>query len=245
MTEGYRDDLARIHDEGFGRFAVGAAEVLLGELSGRRGRPNLVVDLGCGSGILAEIVSRKGFDVLGVDLSPAMLRIARARAPKAEFRQGSLWDVEIPHCLGAAMIGEIVNYLFDESGGRKRFRELLGRVHAALAPGGVLLFDAAGPGRVPPPGRQKNFFEGEDWSVLVEAVEDGKTKTLTRTITTFRKVGKRYRRDQEVHRLRLTPRDEIAADLRAAGFQVKALRQYGETEFPAGLNAFLARKKWK
>jgi SAM-dependent methyltransferase len=234
LSEGYRDDLARVHDEGFGRFAEGAAGVLLGEIRRRRGGPNLVVDLGCGSGILAEIVTRRGFDVLGVDLSPAMLRIARERAPKARFRQDSLWDAEIPPCLGATMIGECVNYLFDASGARKRFRELLARIHAALAPGGVLLFDAAGPGRVPPPGRLKNFWESEHWSVLVEAVEDGRRKTLTRTITTFRKVGDLYRRDREVHRLRLTPREEIAADLRAAGFRFKTLRRCGETELPPG-----------
>ena len=55
----------------------------------RHGVPNgLVVDLGCGSGRFAAALGEAGYQVLGVDLSPAMIRLAKKRAPGARF---TLW----------------------------------------------------------------------------------------------------------------------------------------------------------
>ena len=36
----------------------------------------LVLDLGCGTGSLTEILAREGYDMTGIDLSPDMLQIA-------------------------------------------------------------------------------------------------------------------------------------------------------------------------
>ena len=96
MTDAYHDDLAAIHDAGYGHFARAAGPVLLGELRRRGVRDGLVIDLGCGSGILAAELTAAGYDVLGFDLSPAMIALARKRAPKARFRRQSLWAAELP-----------------------------------------------------------------------------------------------------------------------------------------------------
>ena len=37
---------------------------------------NLVVDLGCGTGTLTELMAEAGFDMLGIDMSPEMLQEA-------------------------------------------------------------------------------------------------------------------------------------------------------------------------
>lgn len=65
MSDSYRDDLAFIHDAGYGDLARSAAGVLLAELRRRRFERGLVIDLGCGSGILSEQLSLAGFEVLG------------------------------------------------------------------------------------------------------------------------------------------------------------------------------------
>ena len=80
MTETYRDDLAYIHDAGFGNFARAAAAVLVEMLHRSAISDGLVIDLGCGSGILSEAVSQAGYDVLGIDISPAMVAMARMHA---------------------------------------------------------------------------------------------------------------------------------------------------------------------
>src|SRR4051794_26163775 len=102
----YHEDLAHIHDAGFGAPARGASGVLLGALNKAGITSGLVADLACGSGILSEAVSAAGFDVLGIDLSPAMLDIARRRAPKGRFVTGSLLSAELPPCVAVAIVGE-------------------------------------------------------------------------------------------------------------------------------------------
>jgi len=47
--------------------------------------PARVADLGCGTGSLALLLTEEGYDVTGVDVSPEMIRQARAKAPQATF----------------------------------------------------------------------------------------------------------------------------------------------------------------
>ena len=50
--------------------------------------PARVADLGCGTGTLALLLTEEGYDVTGVDLSPEMVRRARAKAPGGRVRRG-------------------------------------------------------------------------------------------------------------------------------------------------------------
>jgi SAM-dependent methyltransferase len=242
MIDAYRDDLAYIHDAGFGSFAANAAPVLVEAL--RRGgvASGLVLDLGCGSGILARELIDAGYDVLGIDISPSMIALARARVPEARFREASLLTAELPPCVAVAAIGQCLNYLFDRTNSERALFRLLQRTYEAIAKGGLFLFDVAGPGRVPGPGPRKTFFEGDGWAVLVTAEEDRRHRRLTRRITSFRKVGDLYRRDQEIHRLRLIQRSDLARRLRRIGFRVRTLSGYGTFKFPAGSVGFLASR---
>src|SRR5438067_8324966 len=158
MQDSYRDDLAYIHDAGFGHFARGAAELLPEELARRGFGRGLVIDLGCGSGILSEALAARGYDVLGIDISPEFIALARRRVPGGRFRVESLLDAELPPCVAVAAVGECVNYLFDERHSWEGAGQMLARAFAALAPGGLLLFDVAEPGRVPG-GASKSFAE--------------------------------------------------------------------------------------
>ncbi len=242
MRDVYQTDLAYIHDAGFGHFAREAAPVLLGAL--RRGgfERGLVVDLGCGSGILSKAVADSGYDLLGIDISEAMIALAQQRVPRGQFRTDSLLTAEIPHCVAVAAVGECLNYVFDAGHSRVKLKGLFRRIHASLAPGGLLLGDVAEPGRVRGGGAQKSFWEGEDWVVLVTSREDRRRKLLTREITSFRKVGDSYRREHELHHQRLLPRLELACELRRTGFRVRALSGYGSLKFGPGHAGFLARK---
>jgi len=240
MTEAYNEDLAYIHDVGFGEFAKTSAPGLL-EILRRNGiASGLVVDLGCGSGIWARELSRAGYEVLGIDISPAMIEIARKRVPRAEFQTGSLLNAKLPECGAVTSLGECLNYLFDRSNSIGRLRQLFDRIYAALQPGGLFIFDIAEPGRGRGP-RQKHR-EGKDWAVLIEVDEDERSNRLTRRITSFRKMGEFYRRGQELHRLQLYKRSDVSRELRAAGFCVRTFGSYGEQKMIEGCVAFVARK---
>jgi SAM-dependent methyltransferase len=245
-SDGYRTDLAYIHDVGFGNFAREAAPGLLDRLSRTRAKmpsagKGLVVDLGCGSGLWARELVDAGYDVLGFDLSPAMIRLARAQAPGGTFRCQSFLQARLPPCVAVTALGEVFNYLFDRGNSQRRMAGLFARVYRALLPRGLFIFDVAVAGRVPG-GSSRAHWLGDDWACLVSAREDAARQLLVREITSFRRVGKRYRRDHEVHRLRLFDRAATAAALADAGFKVRTLAGYGTMHFPPGWIAFEARK---
>jgi SAM-dependent methyltransferase len=240
IMKAYEDDLAYIHDQGFGDYARTAAPGLL-EMVRKAGiTSGLVIDLGCGSGLWARELATAGYDVLGIDISEAMIDIACRRVPRAEFLVGSLLNSKLPQCAAVTSLGECFNYLFDTSNSLSRLRRLFRRVYAALKPGGLLIFDIAEPGRGKGP-RQKHM-QGQDWAVLVEVAEDTDTNRLTRRITSFRKVGELYTRHEEVHRLQLYRRSEIVRELRDLGFRVRTVRAYGDQPMIAGCVGFVARK---
>lgn len=49
-----------------------------------------ILDIGCGSGIKSDFFTKKGFNVLGVDLSENMVDIARKNYPKSRFEVGDI-----------------------------------------------------------------------------------------------------------------------------------------------------------
>jgi SAM-dependent methyltransferase len=241
-VEGYKEDLAYIHDVGFGSFSLNAAPGLLGILRQYGITQGFVIDLGCGSGLWARELTQVGYEVLGIDFSAAMIAIAREKAPKAHFQQGSFLQTPLPSCDAVTSLGECFNYLFDQSNNKQALIRLFRRVYAALRPGGVFIFDLVEPGYVRGPNPLRSYREGEDWATLVHVEEHRQRKTLTRHITLFRKVGKLYRRSEEVHRLRLYKGTEIAKVLRRVGFRVRLLRGYGEFRFRRAHVGFVARK---
>lgn len=241
LTDAYRDDLAYIHHAGFGNFARAAAPLLVEMLRRSAISDGLVIDLGCGSGILSEAMSQAGYDVLGVDISPAMVAIAHTRVPNGEFRVESLLTAKLPQSVAIAAVGECINYLFDGGNSGSSPARLFRRVHESLLPGGVFLLDFAEPGRVPG-GTARSYFEGDDWAVLVTNREDRQRRRLTRHITSFRRIGDLYRRDHEVHHQRLFERAELVAQLRGLGFRLRILRGYGTLRFGKGHVGVSARK---
>ena len=241
MAGPYGEDVAYIHDVGHADFILGSAPGLLGTLRQNGIDDGLVVDLGCGSGQWAGELLRAGYRAFGVDISGAMVELAREKAPGAEFRVGSLFEVEIPPCEAVTAISEVLNYLFDPENEGRGLERLFRRVYGALRPGGVFVFDVLGPGQVSG-GPIRGFSTGPDWAVLNEKEEDAERGTMERRITSFRKVGGLYRRDEEVHRVRLYRPEEITTELRNAGFEVRATGSYGDYPLDENHTAFVARR---
>ncbi|HVP47371.1 MAG TPA: methyltransferase domain-containing protein [Bryobacteraceae bacterium] len=239
---GYGDDLAYIHDAAFSDYGRNTTPGLLRMLRRNGITDGLVVDLGCGSGRWAGDLNQRGYAVVGVDQSPAFIRLARKIAPQSKFVLASLLRVELPACDAVTSVGECLNYCFDRKTGNRELARLFVRVYRALRPGGVFIFDVAEPARVPEDGPRRTWFQGADWAVLVETAGDRSRKALTRRIICFRKTGRRYRRSEEIHRLRLYSADEVVEMLRRAGFRAECLRGYGRFRLPAGIVAFVAKK---
>jgi SAM-dependent methyltransferase len=202
-----------------------------------------VVELGCGDGTTAQALVDAGHDVLGIDQSAALVALARERAPRATFRVGSFVDTELPgDCDAVLAVGEVLGYLLDERGGEDALDGVIARAAAALRPGGLLMFDLAGPGRAGA-AAERSWLEGDGWAVLVET--SAAREELRRRIVAFRELADgRFRRSEELHRLRLHRPSDVLARLRAAGFAATTLpRGYAGEALPRGMTAFAARRR--
>lgn len=78
---------------------------------------SLVLDAGCGPGLVAEALLAAGHRVVGVDLSAEMLRRAQARnarfGERARFQQGSVLDLEAGRPFDAAISRLVVHHVVD------------------------------------------------------------------------------------------------------------------------------------
>ncbi len=236
----FGEDLAAIDAAGRATLAVDAAARLIDELGRSSGEGGTVVDLGCRTGRAASRLLAERFDVIGFDASQHMLDIAKRTAPRAQLVRGSWVDAEIPSCDAVLATDELLNDA-DDGITLRHVERLIGRVHRALWPGGLFLLDVAGPGRVPVGEPRVSVEFGDDWALITEALED-RRGTLTRAMTTLRKVNGTVRSAEETERLRLIPQAKVLAMLRKAGFRARSFHGYAGERAASGHSVFVARR---
>lgn len=97
-----------------------------------------VLDVGCGTGLMAAALKARGYEVVGVDASPAMLaRARRLLGPDTVLHRRTLPDLRVDGVFDAAVSTfDALNYLTTAE-----LRETLTAVAARLRPGGWLVFD--------------------------------------------------------------------------------------------------------
>jgi SAM-dependent methyltransferase len=249
MSPFYGPDLAHIHHTGFADFSQRAAPGLLAALRRAGIRSETVVDLGCGGGQWLAALSRAGYDPIGIEISPALAKLARREAPRARVRVGSIYTEALPRCDAVTSLSEVLGYL--PAGVRvPSFATFFRRVARSLRPGGLFVFDLIlrNP-RTPLHTRNYRIDEvDQSWAVLAETTEDPRRHRLTRDITTFRRVGSAcgpgatYRRTHEVHHVRVPTRAEILRALATAGFTTRTSRRYGRLPLAPHRLAFFARR---
>ena len=77
MASFYQEDLAYIQATGFADFARSAAPEILGILRSGTIPVRRVFEVGCGAGPLTVVLVDAGFQVIGIDVSGDLLRLAR------------------------------------------------------------------------------------------------------------------------------------------------------------------------
>lgn len=98
-----------------------------------------VLELGCGTGMLAPYFLSAGYRYTGVDSSRAMLAIARKQAPDAHFVQADLRRFSLGEKADAALVaGRTFSYMITNHDMLAALRA----IHKALRPKGILIFDS-------------------------------------------------------------------------------------------------------
>jgi SAM-dependent methyltransferase len=129
-----------------------AERIYVDRLLRERPTNSQVLDLGCGSGApIGAYLIEKGASVLGCDVSPAMIEMARARFPLSEWRVADMRSLDLGEKFGALIAWDSFFHLT-----RDEQRSVLPRFREHLRDGGVLLFTSG-----PEEGEQIGAMNGE------------------------------------------------------------------------------------
>jgi ubiquinone/menaquinone biosynthesis C-methylase UbiE len=95
----------------------------------------VIADVGCGSGQITRFLAGQYDDVVGVDLSPAMVERGRVNAPTARFEVASMTDLPTTEGEWAAVVAfySVVNLVTEQR------RAAYGEFARVVRPGGWLL----------------------------------------------------------------------------------------------------------
>src|SRR6185295_777083 len=94
-----------------------------------------ICDLGCGPGHVARYLHERGANVVGVDLSPAMIERARALTPGVRFEVGDMRALDVPDGAWQSIVAMYSIIHIAPESLAEAFREM----RRVLAPGGSLL----------------------------------------------------------------------------------------------------------
>ncbi len=129
--------------------------------------PSLVLDLGCGTGMLTLELARRGYDMTGIDSSPEMLTRAQENERAARIGGSVLWllqdmrEFELYGTVDAVISTcDAMNYLISAADMKK----CLDLVHNYLIPDGIFIFDMTSHGKfVRNYGGRDLIFEGDGY----------------------------------------------------------------------------------
>lgn len=205
-------------------------------------RARTVLDIGCGTGTFACMLALRGIDVLGVDPAGASLDVARGKdgADQVRWVLGDATALPPLHVDLATMTANVAQvFLTDDE-----WETTLRAAHAALRPGGRLVFETRDPARKaweswnPTDSRIRVTIPGvgdvESWEEVYD-VRDGLVSFRAYTL---------FHADDELmtshSTLRFRDRDEVERTLTNVGFTVDEVRDAPDR--PGRVFVFVARR---
>ncbi|MBE6555608.1 MAG: class I SAM-dependent methyltransferase [Ruminococcaceae bacterium] len=228
--------LARFYDSLNGEVDYGGIADFYQAAFARAGlSPELVLDLGCGTGKMTLELARRGYDMIGVDGSAEMLSLAfsakyAAGDTRTLFLQQDMRELELYGTVGAAVSTlDCINYLTEE-GDLVRCFSL---VHNYLDPGGIFLFDVNTPYKFKHVFGDQAYILEDETSFCGWQNEYDEASGLCRFYLSLFEEQRdgRYRRTEEEQVERCYQREELEAALRQVGFEDICF--YGDTDFGA------------
>ena len=207
----YSEYFSKIYNElGWNYYPEAFAQTLLAWIAQQRLPVCDLLDIGCGTGVLCRLLRQSGIRARGIDLSPAMIAIARAKDPKGWYDTADMTTYRLPSSFDlVTCTGDAINHLTRPSDVEQTFCN----VRESLKSGGVFLFDLLGEGEI---SDEEPFECALSDAVLtrlsMKKSEDG---LVTLTIRAWEQ-GKQTVNEQITERLYDT--EEIRSMLTRAGF---------------------------
>ncbi len=201
---------------------------------------NLVLDLGCGTGTLTELLYAKGYDMIGVDSSEEML--LKAMEKKEKFGSEILYlcqdmrDLDLYSTVGTVVsVCDSVNYLLEDDEVESVF--LL--VNNYLYKGGLFIFDFNTVYKYEKVIGDTTIAENRDaCSFIWENYYHGQERINEYDLTIFSREGEGglFRRFTETHLQRGYTLDEMLGFVERAGMEVVLMLDADTREKPGEMS---------
>ncbi|MBI2448721.1 class I SAM-dependent methyltransferase [Candidatus Pacearchaeota archaeon] len=136
IAEYYHNYRTKIHPKGWffnEMLEMPATLELLGNVKGKK-----VLDWGCGSGIYAKLLTKKGAKVKGFDISEEMIKIAKEENPQLDLRVGSGLNIPFKEKFDIVLASLAVHYVKNQD-------EVLREVSKVLKKGSFFVFSIVNP----------------------------------------------------------------------------------------------------
>ena len=203
-----------------------------------KARPELVLDLCCGTGRMTLELASRGYDMTGIDYSPEMLDIARGEGEGSGF--DILWlcqDMREFELYGTVDLAvcclDSVNHLTKPAD----LKKCLSLVHNYLIPDGLFIFDINGKEKFEKIYGDNSYVMEEDGAVCVwQNAYDEKSKLCDFYITLFKeRADGAYERYDELQTERMYLISDIKRYLNGVGLEF--IGAYSDFDFTEATDA--------
>ena len=202
------------------------ADYLTGLLGEYQVHDGLVLDLGCGTGSLTEILAKKGYDMIGIDNSEDMLQIAMEKRADSGldilYLLQDMREFELYGTVAAVVsICDSMNYLTDY----EDLVETMRLVNNYLDPKGVFIFDMNTVHKYRDLIGDRTIAEARDeCSFIWDNDYDPETKINEYDLTLFiQEEEDLYRRFEETHYQKAYELEEVKQAIQEAGMEFVAV----------------------
>lgn len=184
----------------------------------------LVLDLGCGTGTMTELLAKEGYDMIGVDVSEDMLQEAIEKRAESGlpilYLLQDMREFELYGTVQAVVsICDSLNYILDYDD----LAHVFSLVNNYLDPKGMFIFDLNTEAKFQAMGSETIAEVRDEGSFIWENEYDEEEKINSYDLTFFiREEDDLYRRYQETHFERAWSLDEIKKALTEAGMEFVA-----------------------
>jgi len=179
-------------------------------------KPHLIADLACGTGSVTSRLSKRGYDMIGLDLSVDMLDNAKKKDPTSLYLCQDITNFELYGTVDAILcMIDGFNYIIDDSDLIKSF--LLAKNY--LNPGGLFLFDMSSFYKLSTLlGNETFVYDDESIFYTWENEFDPELAICSSYITFFVKENQVYHRFDEEHIEKARQTEDVIHLMEKVGF---------------------------
>ncbi|MFA5842739.1 MAG: class I SAM-dependent methyltransferase [Candidatus Gracilibacteria bacterium] len=159
------EKLASLYQQNWGTFSLGYLK-LLDHISRKfKFYPSTILDIACGTGNLLSKLHKQGFKVVGSDISPEMISVAKIKNPSIEWKIIDMSKLNLKRTFDLILCPfDSLNYLLND----KQVDSTFSKVYKHLNKNGFFIFDINTP----------NLYEAKHHGIIKREVNGVKFKQI-------------------------------------------------------------------